>query len=204
MASVGLFGRHFGFTRHNPGIKIFRHAVALDERRIKFLPSLCRETRESRELQESGSKRRGTESVWFATRRRQASPSKPFKNEGRRDTQSSDAVATTNTQTSEDVVSPTLNHEDSPGNKNRVRNTMSSQFEVTVLTQAIQKKVRFVGEKQESSEDSPPGDGYREVWFAGCHSGESTTPFQTRTHDNVSRCWRWKGLGARFLQCFVE
>lgn len=41
MASVGLFGLHLGYTRWNPSILTFRHAVSLDERRTKFQPNLC-------------------------------------------------------------------------------------------------------------------------------------------------------------------
>lgn len=33
-----MFGHNLGFTYFNPGIKNFRHAVALDERRTKFRP----------------------------------------------------------------------------------------------------------------------------------------------------------------------
>ena len=40
MASVGLSSRHLPLTRENPAIKTFRHAIALDEHRVKFTPSL--------------------------------------------------------------------------------------------------------------------------------------------------------------------
>ncbi|KAI0078127.1 hypothetical protein K474DRAFT_1771218 [Panus rudis PR-1116 ss-1] len=41
VASVGLVPRYLPFITENNGIKYLRHALALDERRIKFLPSYC-------------------------------------------------------------------------------------------------------------------------------------------------------------------
>ncbi|THH27339.1 hypothetical protein EUX98_g6851 [Antrodiella citrinella] len=41
VASVGLIPHHLPFTTKNNSIKHLRHALALDERRIKFLPSYC-------------------------------------------------------------------------------------------------------------------------------------------------------------------
>ena len=41
MASVGLIPQYLPFTSENNGIRHLRHALALDERRIKFLPSYC-------------------------------------------------------------------------------------------------------------------------------------------------------------------
>ncbi|KAG8957907.1 hypothetical protein FRC00_003314 [Tulasnella sp. 408] len=40
VASCGLFGRHLPFTASNHIIRVFRHALALDERRSKFKPNL--------------------------------------------------------------------------------------------------------------------------------------------------------------------
>ncbi|KIO29802.1 hypothetical protein M407DRAFT_69958 [Tulasnella calospora MUT 4182] len=39
VASCGLFGRHLPFTASNEIIRVFRHALALDERRGKFKPN---------------------------------------------------------------------------------------------------------------------------------------------------------------------
>ncbi|KAG8967975.1 hypothetical protein FRC05_001685 [Tulasnella sp. 425] len=39
VASCGIFGRHLPFTASNHIIRIFRHALALDERRSKFKPN---------------------------------------------------------------------------------------------------------------------------------------------------------------------
>lgn len=39
VASVGLFPRTLPFTKSNTAIKIFRHAISLDERRAKFKPN---------------------------------------------------------------------------------------------------------------------------------------------------------------------
>lgn len=39
VASCGLFGRHLPFTASNHIIRVFRHALALDERRSKFKPN---------------------------------------------------------------------------------------------------------------------------------------------------------------------
>lgn len=174
MASVGFFGRHLGFTRSNPGVEIFRHAVALDERRVKFLPSLCRADPKPGEEQDSRSKsRKTTESTPWDTQRRQTPPSRILAD-------------------SEDVASPTSSREDTPYTKQKVRVIASSQTEVVELIQMIQKAARFVEHEQESSGQSPPEDGYREVWFAGCHSGELTTPFMIHTHESLSRRWRWQ------------
>jgi len=41
VASVGIIPQHLPFVTKNNGIKYLRHALALDERRIKFLPSYC-------------------------------------------------------------------------------------------------------------------------------------------------------------------
>jgi len=39
--SVGLIPRHLPFSGSNNAIVHFRHALALDERRVKFIPSFC-------------------------------------------------------------------------------------------------------------------------------------------------------------------
>ena len=39
MQSVGLIPRHLPFSGSNNAIVHFRHALALDERRVKFIPS---------------------------------------------------------------------------------------------------------------------------------------------------------------------
>ncbi|KAH8103592.1 hypothetical protein BXZ70DRAFT_889242 [Cristinia sonorae] len=41
VASVGIVPQYLPFITENNGIKYLRHALALDERRIKFLPSYC-------------------------------------------------------------------------------------------------------------------------------------------------------------------
>ncbi|KAG8940638.1 hypothetical protein FRC04_005168 [Tulasnella sp. 424] len=47
VASCGLFGRHLPFTASNHIIRIFRHALALDERRGKFKPNQWHRTAHS-------------------------------------------------------------------------------------------------------------------------------------------------------------
>ncbi|KAG8963071.1 hypothetical protein FRC05_004929 [Tulasnella sp. 425] len=47
VASCGLFGRHLPFTASNNIIRIFRHALALDERRSKFKPNQWHRTAHS-------------------------------------------------------------------------------------------------------------------------------------------------------------
>ena len=39
--SVGLIPKHLPFSGSNNAIVHFRHALALDERRVKFIPSFC-------------------------------------------------------------------------------------------------------------------------------------------------------------------
>lgn len=39
--SVGLIPKHLPFSGSNNAILVFRHALALDERRVKFFPSFC-------------------------------------------------------------------------------------------------------------------------------------------------------------------
>ena len=41
VSSVGLIPRYLPFTSENTGIRFLRHAIALDEHRIKFLPQFC-------------------------------------------------------------------------------------------------------------------------------------------------------------------
>lgn len=41
VASVGMIPRYLPFIAENNGISHLRHALALDERRIKFLPNYC-------------------------------------------------------------------------------------------------------------------------------------------------------------------
>ncbi|THG96581.1 hypothetical protein EW026_g5276 [Hermanssonia centrifuga] len=41
VASVGLFPRYLPFIHENTGVRHLRHALALDERRIKFIPQFC-------------------------------------------------------------------------------------------------------------------------------------------------------------------
>lgn len=40
MASVGIIPQALPFTKSNTAIKTFRHALSLDEHRVKFMPSL--------------------------------------------------------------------------------------------------------------------------------------------------------------------
>ncbi|KAG8940639.1 hypothetical protein FRC04_005169 [Tulasnella sp. 424] len=47
VASCGLFGRHLPFTASNHIIRVFRHALALDERRGKFKPNQWHRTAHS-------------------------------------------------------------------------------------------------------------------------------------------------------------
>ncbi|KAL4252467.1 hypothetical protein ABKN59_002783 [Abortiporus biennis] len=41
VASVGLLPKYLPFVHENTGIRYLRHALALDERRVKFLPQFC-------------------------------------------------------------------------------------------------------------------------------------------------------------------
>jgi len=41
VASVGIVTRYLPFVHENSGIRYLRHALALDERRVKFLPQFC-------------------------------------------------------------------------------------------------------------------------------------------------------------------
>ncbi|CAL1694110.1 unnamed protein product [Somion occarium] len=41
VASVGVIPRYLPFIHENSGIRYLRHALALDERRVKFLPQFC-------------------------------------------------------------------------------------------------------------------------------------------------------------------
>ena len=41
MQSVGLIPKHLPFSGSNNAISYFRHALSLDERRVKFIPSFC-------------------------------------------------------------------------------------------------------------------------------------------------------------------
>ncbi|KAL4252473.1 hypothetical protein ABKN59_002784 [Abortiporus biennis] len=41
VASVGLLPKYLPFVHENTGIRSLRHALALDERRVKFLPQFC-------------------------------------------------------------------------------------------------------------------------------------------------------------------
>lgn len=47
MASVGLTGKELPFVRNNTAIRIFRHALALDEHRAKFIPNFYHAVRAS-------------------------------------------------------------------------------------------------------------------------------------------------------------
>ncbi len=49
VASVGLIPRYLPFVSENNGIRHLRHALALDERRIKFLPSYCVDPRKKKQ-----------------------------------------------------------------------------------------------------------------------------------------------------------
>ena len=52
--SVGLVSKHLPFCGSNNAISYFRHALALDERRVKFIPSFC--------TSENSEEEQGTES----------------------------------------------------------------------------------------------------------------------------------------------
>ena len=41
MESVGVDSKSLPFSHSNNTIKVFRHALSLDERRVKFTPSFC-------------------------------------------------------------------------------------------------------------------------------------------------------------------
>ncbi|THG93336.1 hypothetical protein EW026_g7872 [Hermanssonia centrifuga] len=44
VASVGLVPRYLPFVHENTGVRYLRHALALDERRVKFIPQFCANT----------------------------------------------------------------------------------------------------------------------------------------------------------------
>jgi uncharacterized protein (DUF2235 family) len=46
VASVGLYPRYLPFVSSNSSIRYFRHAVALDEHRVKFVPNYYRQSRD--------------------------------------------------------------------------------------------------------------------------------------------------------------
>lgn len=52
MASVGLIPRYLPFIHENTGIRYLRHALALDERRVKFHPQFCVEPNKKRQYEE--------------------------------------------------------------------------------------------------------------------------------------------------------
>ncbi len=41
MASVGLVPHHLPYVHENRAVRYLRHALALDERRVKFIPQFC-------------------------------------------------------------------------------------------------------------------------------------------------------------------
>ncbi|KAL5518743.1 hypothetical protein ACEPAH_426 [Sanghuangporus vaninii] len=59
VASVGIIGKELPFTANNSAIRIFRHALALDEHRVKFLPNFYHNDplAEPREAETAGSER---------------------------------------------------------------------------------------------------------------------------------------------------
>ena len=79
VASVGLIPYNLPFTQSNTAIKTFRHAVALDEHRVKFKPSLHRwlspeEARRQDSLAPQAKSRRGTVDLKEIVLRREAEP----------------------------------------------------------------------------------------------------------------------------------
>ena len=57
VASVGIIGKELPFTGTNSAIRVFRHALALDEHRVKFLPNFYHNSQvvEPQEAEVSGS-----------------------------------------------------------------------------------------------------------------------------------------------------
>lgn len=63
--SVGLIPRHLPFSGSNNAVVTFRHALALDEHRVKFIPSFSTggRTKEERAIsQEESKKKKGRHS----------------------------------------------------------------------------------------------------------------------------------------------
>ena len=50
--SVGIIPKRIPFTKHNTALKTFRHAISLDEHRVKFIPFFCVDGKIKKEQQD--------------------------------------------------------------------------------------------------------------------------------------------------------
>lgn len=125
--SVGLIPRHVPFTKYNACVKTFRHAIALDERRVKFKANLY--DRLSNELSANAD---------FSIHRL---------------------------------------HDQNELAKKRAQKlwgrVRSSLRAVTAVTKSEDKKYTMAQKLQEEYTDKSKETDVLEVWFAGCHTGQS-------------------------------
>lgn len=175
MASVGLFGRHYGYTRSNPNIKIFRHALALDERRGKFLPSPCidplsqsdESTKDSR-LDVTTESRK----LWLEEKKAEAPAGLLPQDNSRLAPPTGEAEPTTPGQTlqanhTDDDITVTVVSHVQDGSREELSGQVQDGAEEGASNNG-QGNETVVGEELETHANIAR---YKEVWFAGCHSG---------------------------------
>lgn len=203
VGSVGLFGRHLGFTRSNPGIRTFRHAVALDERRRRFQPNLCGDGDAAWSLLNAQLGRKKAQEysesleTLAITRSRRNSTSDAF-TRGRRNSiaippsRAGSIHAVTEEPEVGQTLSPTSNLTRHPSLRRRPSGTGATFGHLSAPREALQRSRSFsdlprlnsvftsqespnekaVPEPDSSSDEHSRTEAYKEVWFAGCHSGE--------------------------------
>ncbi|EPQ57274.1 hypothetical protein GLOTRDRAFT_73944 [Gloeophyllum trabeum ATCC 11539] len=66
VASTGLVTKDLPFVNTNDGIRVFRHALALDERRGKFIPTFYRQSNDTSAASGDETKTTDAKEVWFA------------------------------------------------------------------------------------------------------------------------------------------
>lgn len=177
MASVGLFGRHFGFTRLNPGIKVLRHAVSLDERRVKFQPNLCKNNMAPKDDQDGGGVSGGTSESLAdsraatpgrATVQKDAGPGTGRHNPNFASPMASGVQAAAKRCLGALYSSVKALARMRKGDQNAERAT------IDVTTEDSSSNSSEKPEPQNNPPEAVPlGNSHKEVWFAGCHSGRS-------------------------------
>lgn len=202
VASVSLYGRHYSFTRSNPSIQVLRHAVALDERRVGFQPNLCNNGLSSKDIRNFGPSSGYTmESLAQARLPDEDEIQDDFSDsevpqEAGPHGSSGSLAPPTNTNTPSNAARPAGILKPSTGAQIKVRDMAYDQDEATEHQPGNDQEKEIVETNDAHNvgvrfdDELSPKNSYKEMWFAGCHSGLSCTSFQTYTYN----CYQMSGV----------
>jgi hypothetical protein len=177
VASVGVVaGRTLPFTNSNSSIKTFRHALSLDEHRVKFLPNNYHRASPS-EAAAKHDPEHASSPVDPALAAQQSPTGSKGKNIVKSEKKRTSFGSTGSSSSSEADAQP----------------AMRKGFFGRGMTMKVKEAGKYVSPTAIEGESDGECDDVLEVWFAGCHSGAShpLAPIIGRQVDfDYRRRWR--------------